>query len=409
MDLALSLFEREAVALEKLGNHHGQIPDLLAYFPLIVENPHTGKEDQFFYLVQEFINGQDLEKAIEHNGVFSEKEVRWVLREMLGILDYVHSTGTIHRDIKPSNLIRDQNGKLFLLDFGAVKQIASGVAAGKAGSSTGIYSMGFAPPEQMAGGQVYPSTDLYALAVTCLYLLTGKTADELYDAYHNQWNWRSPGLRVSDQLAGVLDKMLLPTPKNRYADTKAVMAALSPTPVASPGGTNTATQIQPSRPSPATPSSSPGLAKPRPPKQPGKISRLVSQLPVIKVLGQVGFTGFAGILLWIAAASLMPDPSLSWGLWGMVMGVLIFAQLNRWVEQVESLILVGIGLGAFWFLPGLSRLPLLVSLGDRLTLPVFFVIVGSAFAGAFAVIAVTALFILILKLLFAALGIVSKP
>nr|WP_322506308.1 protein kinase [Chroococcidiopsis cubana] len=82
-------------------------------------------------------------------------------------------TKAIHRDIKPSNIIRDRHGKLYLLDFGAVKQVTS-QAGGAQSASTGIYSMGFAPPEQVSGGEVYPSTDLYALAVTAVNLLTGK-------------------------------------------------------------------------------------------------------------------------------------------------------------------------------------------------------------------------------------------
>ncbi|MFN9176546.1 MAG: protein kinase domain-containing protein, partial [Synechocystis sp.] len=267
LNLALSLFEREATVLEKLGDRHEQIPDLYAYFPLIVENPRTGKEDQFFYLVQEFISGQDLEKTIEQQGPMSESQVRWVLTEMLGILAFVHGNGTIHRDIKPSNLIRDQEGKLFLLDFGAVKEVATGNL--NPGSSTGIYSMGFAPPEQMAGGQVYPATDLYALAVTCLYLLTGKTAQDLYDAYHNQWTWRIPGVKVSDQLAQVLDRLLLPTPKDRYPSAEAVLAALNGTPSSPVATSKTPTKIQPQSSSPIS------AHPPAQPAAPGKIAQIV--------------------------------------------------------------------------------------------------------------------------------------
>lgn len=76
-----------------------------------------------------------------------------VLQEILKVLKFVHERGIIHRDIKPSNIMRRRDGKLFLLDFGAVKQVTN-VALGAA-SSTGIYSMGFAPPEQMAGGKYF--------------------------------------------------------------------------------------------------------------------------------------------------------------------------------------------------------------------------------------------------------------
>ena len=409
LNLALSLFEREATVLEKLGDRHDQIPDLYAYFPLIVENPRTGKEDQFFYLVQEFIRGQDLEKTIEHQGPMSESQVRWVLTEMLGILSFVHGNGTIHRDIKPSNLIRDQEGRLFLLDFGAVKEVATGNVS--PGSSTGIYSMGFAPPEQMAGGQVYPATDLYALAVTCLYLLTGKTAQDLYDAYHNQWNWQLPGLKVSEQLAQILDRLLLPAPKDRYPNAETVLAALNGTSPPSLAAPNTTTNIQakstPSTPTKAqpAPSPSPTLANPlAQPAAPGKIAQVITNLPLIRVLVQSGLTGFTGILLGIAVASLLPQLEIGMGLWGMVMGGAIFAQLKRWLEQTEMIIFVGVALGAFWFLPFLSQLSVLSTLGTALQLPTFAVVIILGFGGAIAMVAITSLFLLILRLLFGLLS-----
>ncbi|MFM7577343.1 MAG: protein kinase domain-containing protein, partial [Microcystaceae cyanobacterium] len=110
IDIALNLFQREAEVLEVLGNKHDQIPDLYAFFPLVVENRNTGKSDQFFYLVQEFVNGQNLEQELMTKGIFSEKAVEAVLTEMLGILKFVHDRGSIHRDIKPSNIMRDQEG-----------------------------------------------------------------------------------------------------------------------------------------------------------------------------------------------------------------------------------------------------------------------------------------------------------
>lgn len=403
LDLALSLFEREAVVLEKLGNRHDQIPDLFAYFPLLVDDPRTGKQDQFFYLVQEFINGQDLEKTVEKHGPLSEAEVRWVLTEMLKILSFVHGTGAIHRDIKPSNLMRDQEGKLYLLDFGAVKQATAGVGASNEGS-TGIYSMGFAPPEQMAGNQVYPATDLYALAVTCLYLLTGKTAQDLYDAYHNQWNWRSPGLKVSQPLADVIDRLLLPAPKDRYASAEEVLTVLNDgkgnqgkappgATVSTPQGTNT--QIQP------TPASSAPI--PGAPKTPGKISQAVQNLPVIKVLFQGALTGSALVFWGIIAVSLFPQTNISLGILGMVVAGIILAQFKRWLEVTEMLSLNTLTILALLAVPGLSRWPRIVELAAQLDFPVLVTVIISAIAGAIAVVATIALFLLILKLLFAVL------
>ncbi len=80
-------------------------------------------------------------------GQFSEEKVREVLEEILKVLQFVHDQDVIHRDIKPSNIMRDRQGRLYLLDFGAVKQVTQ--QANKLGTSTGIFSMGYAPLEQM--------------------------------------------------------------------------------------------------------------------------------------------------------------------------------------------------------------------------------------------------------------------
>ena len=226
LQIAQNLFEREAEVLEELGSQHDQIPELFAFFELSVPNLQSPKQDKLFYLVQEFIDGQDLEQELAQRGKFSEAEVLEVLRQILPVLKFVHDNGSIHRDIKPSNIMRDRKGRLRLLDFGAVKQVAK-VATSSSQRSTGIYSMGFAPPEQMSGGEVYPSTDLYALAVTCLTLLTGKEAAELFDAYSNQWNWRAH-IRVSSQFAAVLDRLLLPAPNQRFQSAQEVLDALTP-------------------------------------------------------------------------------------------------------------------------------------------------------------------------------------
>lgn len=229
LDIALNLFDREAEVLERLGAQHPQIPRLLAFFPLRVNNVLTGDTDQFFYLVQEYIQGKTLEELVTEQGQFSEAETLEVMRSILGILHFVHENGAIHRDVKPSNIMRHDNGQYFLLDFGTVKQVAQGSAASATmGSSTGVFSAGFAPPEQMAGRAVYPSTDLYSLGVTALVLLTGKLNPiEVFDAYTNRWQWQ-PFVTVSPELAGILERLLEPSPNVRYKSAAEVLNVLDP-------------------------------------------------------------------------------------------------------------------------------------------------------------------------------------
>jgi len=226
LELAQGLFEREAEALEDLGNANSQIPDLLAFFPLEVESMQPGKQQELFYLVQEYIDGQSLEQELAQRGAFSESEALEILEKVLPILEFVHSNNSIHRDIKPSNVMRDRNGKIYLLDFGAVKQVTQSAAGAAPKASTGIYSMGYAPTEQMQGSRVYPATDLYALGVTVLVLLTNQEPEELFDSFAGRWNFkRQPP--ISKGLELVLTRMLEAKPSDRFDSARTTLKAIA--------------------------------------------------------------------------------------------------------------------------------------------------------------------------------------
>lgn len=380
LQTAQNLFEREAAVLEQLGNQHPQIPDLFAFFELTVSSFPPGKQDKFFYLVQEYIEGQDLDEELTQKGKFSEAEVLEILQEILPLLQFIHEQGSIHRDIKPSNIMRHRQNRLYLLDFGAVKQVTKVASSATSKGSTGIYSMGFAPPEQMSGGQVYPSTDLYALAVTCLILLTGKQPNQLFDSYTNQWNWRNYA-QVSNRLANVLERMLLATPNQRFQTAEEVLATLSGnTPFPTPAPLSSQTPItQP----PNSQLSNPPV--PQPPSIPRKSA--VKAFSSLELLFNAGFSGWEAGLLGIALYSSVGLSLLGMGLGLLILGCLIFAQSRRIIEKIDLLIIAGISLAIFWFIPFLRSgiaFPDLVVLG-----------VG---AGLLAI-AFTALFRLIYKLL----------
>jgi serine/threonine-protein kinase len=218
MAIAKQMFEREATVLEDLGTHP-QIPDLLAYFEV------QSGQDEFFYLVQEFVDGFTLEKVIEmHGGAIAEADALEIMQSLLPVLTFIHNKGSIHRDIKPANImIRQADQVYFLLDFGAVKQVA-GVAQGQ--KSTGIFTPGYGAPEQMRGDTVFPATDLYAFAVTCLFLLTGKEPEELFDVNYNRWTW-DRFVKLSPNLNNVLHKMLETAPSDRFSSAADVLQALN--------------------------------------------------------------------------------------------------------------------------------------------------------------------------------------
>ncbi|NJR69163.1 MAG: serine/threonine protein kinase [Synechococcales cyanobacterium CRU_2_2] len=377
LDMAQGLFEREAEALEQLGNAHRQIPDLLAFFPLQVPSLQPGQMQELFYLVQEYIDGQSLEQELEKTGPLAEADVRKILLEVLGILSFVHGRDTIHRDIKPSNIMRDRQGKIYLLDFGAVKQVTQ--SAGKvANSSTGIYSPGYAPPEQMQGGAVYPATDLYALGVTTLVLLTGKEPADLYDSFSGQWEYRNR-VNIAQDLADVLEKMLRPTPRDRFTSAQEVTAALegaslglTPPPLPTPPQSQSSSaRTRPPQPAPPVPAlsgppppvpSSPPVPRPSPvsapqaapPRPLGSPSRAPFSLR--ELLGHAAFTGAEGGILAIAIASFVGTSFVSTGSWLILLMGLMALQYRRVIEGADLWIIAGISLVIVGLVPVLTRI-----------------------------------------------------
>jgi serine/threonine protein kinase, bacterial len=219
LQMARDLFQREAKTLGKIGNHP-QIPRLLDYF----------EANREFYLVQEYVSGSTLQQEVKRSGPFNEAGIKQFLSEILPLMQYVHSQQVIHRDLKPANIIRrSQDKKLVLIDFGAVKDqvspILSTASEQTALTAYAIGTPGYAPPEQMAMRPVYAS-DIYALGVTCLYLLTTKSPKDMaYDPATGELVWRDL-VHISDHLAEVLKKMLEVSVRHRYQNATEVLRAL---------------------------------------------------------------------------------------------------------------------------------------------------------------------------------------
>ena len=357
LEKAKNLFFQEAHVLEDLGREHPQIPDLYAFFPLKVKNQLTGEEEQFFYLAQEYIDGKNLEEILQQQQKpFQESEVKNILKELLLILKFIHENGSIHRDIKPSNIMRSQNGRLYLLDFGAVKQ-ATNNPSNTQEKSTTIYSAGFAPPEQQLGNQVSAATDLYALAATCVMLLTNRDPDELYDPQKKVWNWQNYAPNISSDLVRVFNKMLLANPRDRFQSSEEVLTALNPPPPSPP-------------PSPIPPAS--------------PVMRKTSHFSLGETFANAAFTGFEGTLLVIALNSLVPSAGIVIAF--MILGGLVLALFKKVIEGKDLPILAAITL-AFLLIPQLQ---------NGLSFPEIAIIAVMAAIGA---IAITAFFRLVYQII----------
>ena len=240
---AKALFQREASTLYHL--QHPQIPRFWAAF----------EWDQRLFLVQDFVDGQTyqhlLQQRKQHRRCFSELEVLHLLGHLLPVLSYLHERDIVHRDISPENIMLPKRPASMaleasssslalpmLIDFGAVKE-AAGYGSGLYGRSpdsvtwaptstmTCVGKLGYAPPEQIQTGKVFPHSDLYALGVTCLVLLTGRSPQDLLDGETLDWQWE-PQTSLGQKLAPILRRMLSLHPRDRYQSAAEVQADLQP-------------------------------------------------------------------------------------------------------------------------------------------------------------------------------------
>ena len=154
------LIEREIQVLNQMG--HPRIPQLLDAFTL------EKNMKQKFYIVMQYFEGQNLEQKLNQNWQPSLDEILNIISQTLHILIYIHNfhPPIIHRDIKPSNLILNDEGEVFLIDFGGAQDKMPGQGSG---GSTVVGTHGYFAPEEFMGKAVMAS-DLFALGMTCLKL-----------------------------------------------------------------------------------------------------------------------------------------------------------------------------------------------------------------------------------------------
>ncbi|MGH1340387.1 MAG: serine/threonine-protein kinase [Nannocystales bacterium] len=159
------LFERECAVLRSLKH-----PSIPAY----VE--HGGDEDAgSFFLVMQRAPGDTLQAQIDAGRRYTDGELEAILDGLLGALEYLHSLNppVIHRDLKPGNVVLSEDGRVWLVDFGSVRDVLI-----DSRQSTVVGTYGYMAPEQLRG-QSSPASDLYGLGATLAAAATGTDAAKL--------------------------------------------------------------------------------------------------------------------------------------------------------------------------------------------------------------------------------------
>jgi serine/threonine protein kinase len=184
-------FEREARLLAHL--RHPALPKVTDHFD----------EDGGQFIVMEFISGDDLEMLLAQRGQPFEMErvLAWA-DELLKALAYLHNQDPpiLHRDIKPANLKLTPQGEIILLDFGLAKGTAGQTASVMTSRSVFGFTPNFAPLEQIQGTGTGPRSDLYALAATLYYLMTGAIPPDALTRITAVANGQADPLRPADEV-----------------------------------------------------------------------------------------------------------------------------------------------------------------------------------------------------------------
>ncbi|HHP7245065.1 MAG TPA: serine/threonine protein kinase, partial [Elainellaceae cyanobacterium] len=228
---------------------HPQIPDLLAAF----------EEDEHLFLIQDYVEGPTL-RDLRHihrewGQSYSEADIVHVLKHVLPVLSHIHERGVIHRNISPDSImmaldaagiqesidpsrpasVRCLMGLPILVNFGSLGELTQQFEQSREDHNQSELSpvlnssndrlSSYIPLDQQ--GTVSPCTDLYGLAATCFFLLTGQAPHELIDARTGHWI-SGTSLQISNVLAAILIRMMAPIPSDRYQSAQAVLQAMAP-------------------------------------------------------------------------------------------------------------------------------------------------------------------------------------
>ncbi|KAM3093026.1 serine/threonine protein kinase [Phormidesmis sp. 146-35] len=241
-------FQQKVSVLTQL--QHPQIPR----FRVVIVHDHR------LFWVRDYVQGISyrawLTDRLIQNNLFLEAEVLDLFEKLLPVLSDVHDRGMIHQNISLNSIVFRHSDRLpVLIQFGLLKEVAFDL---KLKPHQRSHDWGYAPLEQRLGDRVERDSDLYALAVVAVVLLTGREPEELYDEKTQAWSWQEWAI-VSPQFAQVLQRMLCPNPDKRFASAEKVRRAIAEIKLKKPTKIQNSTSTQTSDFAPQKSSSEPQI------------------------------------------------------------------------------------------------------------------------------------------------------
>jgi serine/threonine-protein kinase len=220
----VSRFRREALAAARLVH-----PNIVQVFDFGLDEP-SGRH----FIVMEYIRGKSGAELLREHGRLEQAEALQIVDQACRGLDHAHRHGVVHRDVKPGNLLRSEDGVVKLADFGIAKAKGDAVSRiTQVGSVLGTAA--YLSPEQAAGEEATPQSDIYSLGVVAYQLLAGRLpyeAQSLTELALKQQREHPPMLDELDPsiphgVAQAVARALAMEPKERFASAAEMREALA--------------------------------------------------------------------------------------------------------------------------------------------------------------------------------------
>ena len=307
------IFLKEARKMSKVDD----IPNVVRVRDLFQENETA-------YIVMDFVEGETLKARLEKTGPLPWEQAKGIFLPAIQAMEQVHQAGLVHRDISPDNLMLTPDGKVKILDLGAAKDLSVNNGA----SSMQVAKGGFSPFEQYTQrGSSGPWTDVYAMAATVYYTLTGKLPPVATDrVVEDTISWEEPGLKaLSAQALEALQKAMVISAKTRMQSMEELEKGLYSTTV-KPEPAPAPQPMQETRPEPQP------ASEVKPKSQPEQESKPKSQptpepAPQAQSKPKPEAGKKSGKKLWIAAAAVIAV---------VLCGALIWANANKPADDTNT-------------------------------------------------------------------------